>query len=140
VNKNLLSFTQDDYLWQSICINQFPASRVSEERKNMFAKEATLRVQSTNESENRSDQNIFGTIISNLANLVLNTPSVTSNNDVTVSELSEWKRLYRRLCKSLAMFIPDILILLPKNGASSGWIAKREEEIITIGEPLKIRK
>ncbi|CAG8599490.1 17354_t:CDS:2, partial [Racocetra fulgida] len=57
VNKNLLSFTQDDYVWQSICISQFPASRISEERKKMIRKEATSRVQNTSDTGNQSDQN-----------------------------------------------------------------------------------
>ncbi|CAG8470943.1 844_t:CDS:2 [Gigaspora rosea] len=52
VNKNLLSFTQDDYVWKSICISRFPA----------------------NQSKNDEQQ-------------------------VTVSEHSEWKRLYKRLSK-----------------------------------------
>ncbi|CAG8610119.1 5856_t:CDS:2, partial [Dentiscutata heterogama] len=107
VNKNLLSFTQDDYVWRSICINQFPASRISEEQKNMIPDEDTSKVQETNNSDNQSGPSIFGTIVSSvygLANLVLNTPSVESNSNeqqVTVSEHSEWKRLYKRLSKHI---------------------------------------
>ncbi|RIB28656.1 hypothetical protein C2G38_1409230 [Gigaspora rosea] len=100
VNKNLLSFTQDDYVWQSICINQFPASRISEEQQNMIAEEATSKVQETDNSGNQSGTNVVETIDSNLTKLDLNTPSVESNSNekqVTVNEHSEWKRLYKRL-------------------------------------------
>ncbi|CAG8593268.1 3640_t:CDS:2, partial [Dentiscutata erythropus] len=83
-----------DYVWQSICINQFPASRISEEQKNMIADEATSKVQETNNSDNQSGP----------TNLVLNNLLVESNSNeqqVTVSEHSEWKRLYKRLSKHI---------------------------------------
>ncbi|CAG8731417.1 4331_t:CDS:2 [Gigaspora margarita] len=103
VNKNLLSFTQDDYIWQSICINQFPASRISEEQ-NMISEEATSKIQETDNLGNQSGTNFIETIVSNLAKLVLSTPSVESNSNekqVTVSEHSEWKRLYKRLSRHI---------------------------------------
>ncbi|CAG8463490.1 8144_t:CDS:2 [Gigaspora rosea] len=78
VNKNLLSFTQDDYVWQSICISRFPANRISEEQKNMIADEATSKIQETSNSESKNDE-----------------------QQVTVSEHSEWKRLYKRLSKHI---------------------------------------
>ncbi|GES88127.1 F-box protein PP2-A12-like [Rhizophagus clarus] len=43
VNKNLWSFIQDDYVWQSICINQFPVNYVSEELNKMIAEEYASR-------------------------------------------------------------------------------------------------
>ncbi|RIA87774.1 hypothetical protein C1645_739867 [Glomus cerebriforme] len=39
VNKNLWSVTQDDYVWQSACDNQFPADYVSQELKKMINEE-----------------------------------------------------------------------------------------------------
>ncbi|CAG8684226.1 11236_t:CDS:2 [Gigaspora margarita] len=76
VDKNLLTFTQDNYVWELICINRFPASRISEEQKNMIADEAISKIQQTNNSESKNDE-----------------------QQVTISENSEWKRLYKRLSK-----------------------------------------
>ncbi|KAF0562142.1 f-box protein pp2-a12-like [Gigaspora margarita] len=76
VEKNLLTFTQDNYVWELICINRFPASRISEEQKNMIADETISKIQQTNNSESKNDE-----------------------QQVTISENSEWKRLYKRLSK-----------------------------------------
>ncbi|RIB10975.1 hypothetical protein C2G38_2204702 [Gigaspora rosea] len=86
VNKNLLSFTQDDYVWKSICISRFPANRISEEQKYMIEDLATSKVQETNNSGNRSGSNIL--------KLFKN-----DEQQVTVSGHNEWKRLYKRLSK-----------------------------------------
>ncbi|CAB4440016.1 unnamed protein product [Rhizophagus irregularis] len=48
VNKNLWSFIQDDYVWHSICINQFPTDYVSEELKKMIAEEDNIEEQHVN--------------------------------------------------------------------------------------------
>ncbi|CAG8776457.1 690_t:CDS:2, partial [Racocetra persica] len=115
VNKNLLSFTQDDYVWQSICISQFPASRISEERKKMITKEESdldifeesdqdfFFEESDNDIFEESDQDTFEEIIF-ISNLGKTTPSVENNNDVTVSE---WKRLYKRLSRHINFIVEE---------------------------------
>lgn len=59
VNKNLWSFIQDDYIWQSICINQFPADYGSAELKKMVAEEDALRGNNSEEQHVNVNKKLY---------------------------------------------------------------------------------